>query len=139
MGVCSCTGSFAFLLLNFGGWKMSDSLHIGIIIQIDDTRDYSQFKSFEEVCRLHRCIEIQDGYANKWVNQSGHMSTFVCTLQRPFKGIDSCGVTLVPPESLSQLLDIIRLDGEREEVVFNLIALIEEAVENGYYMIVYGV
>ncbi len=118
---------------------MSDSLHFGIISKIDDTRDYSQFDSFKEVCKFHQCIEISEEYANRWIVQSGSILTFVCTLQRPFKGIDYCGVTLVPPESLSQLLDIIRPDAERGEGVSNLMTLIEKAIENGKFLIVYGV
>ena len=118
---------------------MSDSVHFGIIPEIDGTRDYSQFDSFEEVCRLHRCIEIGNEYANKWVNQSGHISTFACTLERPFCGIDYCGVTLIPPDSLPELLGIIRLDAKREAAVFNLMILIEKAIENGNFLIVYGV
>ena len=138
-GNLSCTGSFVVDCENFGGLKMSDSIHFGIIPEIDGTRDYSRFDSFEEVCRIHRCIEIRDECSNKWLNQSGHISTFACTLKRPFNGIDYCGVTLIPPDSLPELLDIIRLDAKREAAVFNLKILIEKAIENKNFLIVYGV
>ena len=118
---------------------MADSLHFGIVSEIDAARDYSQFNNLKEICRAHQCIEIPDQYAARWIADSESLASFVCTLQRPFKGIDYCGVTLIPAESLPQLLDIIWLDSEREKAVSNLIALIQRAIQNGNFMIVYGV
>ncbi len=49
------------------------------------------------------------------------------------------GITIIPPESLEQFLKIIKSHNKNNKVMNELINLIEEAIDNNYYIIHYGI
>ena len=55
------------------------------------------------------------------------------------KGLALLGITIIPPESLEQFLKIIKSHNKNNEVINELIKLTEEAKENDYFIIHYGI
>lgn len=49
------------------------------------------------------------------------------------------GITIIPPKSLEQFLKIIKSHNKNNEAMNKLIKLTEEAIENNYYIIHYGI
>lgn len=49
------------------------------------------------------------------------------------------GITIIPPESLEQFLKIIKSHNKNNEAMNELIKLTEEAIDNNYYIIHYGI
>ena len=74
-----------------------------------------------------------------WCNQSIGMQTFAGSLRRPLNCIDYTGITILPPASLPRLLEIVLPDQGKEENIPQLTQLIQEAIRNGKYMIIYGI
>ena len=55
------------------------------------------------------------------------------------KGLALLGITIIPPESLEQFQKIIKSHNKNNEVINELIKLTEEAKENDYFIIHYGI
>lgn len=55
------------------------------------------------------------------------------------KGLALLGITIIPPESLEQFLKIIKSHNKNNEVINELIKLTEEAKDNDYFIIHYGI
>lgn len=49
------------------------------------------------------------------------------------------GITIIPPESLEHFFKIIKSHNKNNEVMNELIKLTEEAIENNWYIIHYGI
>lgn len=49
------------------------------------------------------------------------------------------GITIIPPTSLEQFLKIIKSHNKNNNTMNELIKLTEEAIENNYYIIHYGI
>lgn len=54
-------------------------------------------------------------------------------------GLDLLGITIIPPTSLEQFLKIIKSHNKNNEVMNKLIKLTEEAKENNYHIVHYGI
>ncbi len=114
----------------------------GIIPKIDPNKNYQPSQedfSYQEALQYYRCISVDDDIVNEWIVPSMKMPTYLFSLDRPSHGIDHYAVTLVPPSSLPELLEIVKPWREAEKGVPRLIDLIQEAIKTGKYMIVYGV
>ena len=114
----------------------------GIIPKIDPEKSYllsDEPFSYREALQYYRCVSVDDDIVNEWITPSMKMPTYLFSLDQPFRGIDHYAETLIPPSSLPMLLEIVKPWKEADESVPRLIGLIQEAIENGKYMIVYGV
>ena len=114
----------------------------GIIPKIDPKKSYllsDEPFSYREALQYYRCVSVDDDIVNEWIVPSMKMPTYLFSLNRPSHGIDHYAVTLVPPSSLPVLLEVVKPWKEADESVRRLTGLIQEAIENGKYMIVYGV
>ena len=92
-------------------------------------------------CEEEQTVSIceDDDIVLAWCNQSIGMQTFAGSLRRPLNCIDYTGITILPPASLPRLLEIVLPDRGKEENVPRLIGMIQEAIKNEKYMIVYGI
>lgn len=87
------------------------------------------------------CVWIDDGYLDDWWPRLALIPTFFHTLSRPERGLARYGITLIPPESLPMLEEIVLSDrriGSDEQLV-ELSRVIREAIRRGRYVIHYGV
>ena len=116
----------------------------GIVDAFNPDQDYALLDTghpdpYRYFLKEYRCVSVDDDIVNEWIVPSIKMPSYLGTLSRPSHGIDHYAVTLVPPASLPVLLEIVKPWEEADESVRRLTGLIQEAIENGKYMIVYGV
>ena len=116
----------------------------GIVDAFNPDQDYALLDTghpdpYRYFLKKYRCVSVDDDIVNEWIVPSMKMPTYLFSLDQPFRGIDHYAETLIPPSSLPMLLEIVKPWKEADESVPRLIGLIQEAIENGKYMIVYGV
>ena len=112
----------------------------GIIDDFDETNDYIGYYP-----QKYNCIPIDDDkYLNDWWPRLSEISTFNVynknTLQ-PQKALSRWGITIIHPQSLPTLFDIVISD-KRYKNDKHLIAfaqLIHSAIQDQKHMIHYGV
>ncbi len=109
----------------------------GIIDCFDETKDYGVYEPEQ-----YHCVYIDDDrYIDDWWERLRLMKTYFHRFSRPEMGLARYGVTLIPPESLHAFQDIVLADhriNEDEQLVL-LAQLIQKAVQEGKYMIHFGV
>lgn len=113
-------------------------MEFGIIHQFNPDEDYGQAYEPEK----YHCIPVDDNtYMNGWWFKTQDMATYLGSLNRPAHSFDRWGITLIPPESLPQFRDIIRSEPrlKRDKYLRALLSLVEKALEEGEYVIHYGV
>lgn len=113
-------------------------MEFGIIDQFNPDEDYKQGYEPEK----YHCIPVDDDvYMNGWWSKTQNMSTYFGSLKYPKHSFDRWGTTLIPPESLPQFRDIIRSESriKRDKYLRALLSLVEKAIEEGKYVIHYGV
>ena len=111
-----------------------------IIECFDEHGDYTKY-----VPERYHCVAIDDDeYLNDWWTSLLEIDTFDVYSERvlqPQKALSRWGITIIPPSSLEKLLNIVvsdqRYRQDKRLVAFAL--LIQQAIENGKYMIHYGV
>ncbi len=122
---------------------MGDCVHFGIVPDIDRNKDYSISGSgdFKALLAKYHCVSVPDDFVNEWILSADNIPTYFCSLGRKHMGIDHYGVTLIPPESVKTLLDIVRpcADAARDESVGKLAGLLDTALEKRQYVICYGI
>ncbi len=82
----------------------------------------------------YNCIFADDDYIENIITEFCHIDTFWHTTEVKGKGLDYCGITLIPPESLNEIADIIRDIHGLEE----LLKLIQEALKENKWIIHFG-
>ena len=112
----------------------------GIVENFNAKEDYTEYSP-----KKYHCVAIDDDlYLNDWWNALSYIDTFnVYTkgVLQPQKALSRWGITIIPPKSLTDFLDIVIKD-KRYKKDANLVALatlIEEAVKAQKYVIHYGV
>jgi len=112
----------------------------GIIDFFEEGKWYSNYEP-----EKYNCISIDDDlleqiiieYRNDFIN----MNTYFIGSTQPGNGLDYCGVTLIPPESLEQFIDII-IKANKQFKARDLELLLEkiaEAIKANKYLIHYGI
>jgi len=77
----------------------------------------------------------------KYEKELMEITTYFQVTTQPGRGLDYCGVTIIPPESLKQFRDVI-IKANNEYQYQELEALIEkisDAIKNDKYIIHYGI
>ena len=109
----------------------------GIMDTIDPEKNYVKCEP-----QKYGCVAIDDDkYINDWWPRLLLIRTYTQSRSRPSFALDRYGVTLIPPESLPALQDIVISD-KRINHDHNLIALadkISQAIDEQKYMIHFGV
>lgn len=82
----------------------------------------------------YNCISIDDDYIEHIQEQLDVFDSFSHTLDRPVKGLNYVGITLIPPASISAFLSVIGDSVEYAE----LRKLLIEAEKRNKFVIHYG-
>lgn len=108
----------------------------GIIEDIEETGKYIYAPG------KYNCVNIDDDiYIDDWWDRLILLKTYFHSLDRPELGLARWGITLIPPESLPDFLEIVISD-KRINEDDNLIKLadkIQEAIDRNKFMIHFGV
>ena len=109
----------------------------GIIDDFNPQKDYGD--SYEP--ERYHCIAICDDALNDWWDDIQDMRTYFHCYNRPETALARWGVTLIPPESLGQLMTVIKRKtaGEYMEDALEIIELLKMAKKQGKFVIHYGV
>ncbi|SHH42961.1 hypothetical protein [Tepidibacter thalassicus] len=110
---------------------------------IDSLEDYNEDK-YEP--KKYNCISVDDDFLTEIYhaglkNKIKNLETFAHNVNRPFKGLAYCGITLIPTQSLKYFLDIIvetNLKYKSKELKM-LIEKIFIAIKENKWMIHYGI
>lgn len=108
----------------------------GIIDEFDEYKDYSEYEP-----QKYNCVAIEDDFLDDWWDGLKSIKTYFHTYSRPECGLARWGVTLIPPQSLDELIMTI-MDDSRSKSSPELIALIRllgKALIENKYVIHYGV
>ena len=82
------------------------------------------------------CISIDDDLIEPVLPELEQIDCFWHTVDRPGKGIDYCGINLIPPTSIDQFLAAI--PSPLEEAYVSLIELMLQAKKEKHFIIHYG-
>ena len=112
-------------------------IEFGIIDEIEPQKDYSKYEPEKYHCV---CID-NDAYIDVWWDQLQKMPSFSICLSKPGVALDRWGVTIIPPESLWILKDIVCNDSriKTDSHLVDLVNVILRAIEENKYMIHFGV
>lgn len=124
---------------------MADNVHFGIIDTLDKTKHYDQFyypDNFQQTLRRFQCINIPDDVVNKWAGNLLHVKTHYCRYGRTATGLAQCAVTLIPPESLNEIIDVVQQHKNSEldyhSKMEDLLALLKRALIENKWVIHFG-
>ena len=112
----------------------------GIINDFDEKKDYTGYHP-----EKYNCVAIDDDlYLNDWWNDLSRIDTlnvYSKGVLQPQKALSRWGITIIPPKSLHDFLDIVVKDKryKKDANLAALAVLIEEAVKAQKYVIHYGV
>ncbi|MDD6031893.1 MAG: hypothetical protein PUC47_00175 [Oscillospiraceae bacterium] len=83
------------------------------------------------------CIAVDDEYIELLLPEFDDIPCFWHTLQVPGNNLAYCGITLIPPESAPRFAEVFRRhDVSRYQA---LLSLLEQAAQEGKYIIHYGI
>jgi hypothetical protein len=112
----------------------------GIIDSFEENKWYSDYEP-----EKYNCISISDDLIEeliiKYNEELMAIKTYFQVTSQPGTGLDYCGVTLIPPESLKQFRDIIiKANNYFKAKEFKLLTeKITEAITGNKYLIHYGI
>ena len=112
----------------------------GIIESFDESGDYT-----DNAPEKYHCVAIDDDkYLNDWWDFLLEIDTFnvyEAHILQPQKALSRWGITIIPPNSLPKLLNIVVSDKRyrRDKGLVAFALLIRQAIEREKYMIHYGV
>ena len=109
----------------------------GIIDDFDPNKEYLEYEP-----QRYNCVAIDDDeYINEWWPYLLKIPTYNMSIMRPQKALSRWGITLIPPESLPDLLTIV-INDVRIKSDPNPVLLKNEickSIEEEKYMIHYGI
>ncbi len=116
--------------------------NIGIIENFDKEFDYSYSNldlDYEDIIKKHNCISVDEDLFDEVINKAENIDTYFQSYENKGKCIDPCGVTLIPPKSLFQLIDVINSLGNNSNDTKLLIELINKAHNENKFIICFGI
>jgi hypothetical protein len=118
-----------------GDWLGGDA-RFGILEQVDANRDYALPPHEWQVA-------VPDDMLNAWMGHLEQLPTYWNGLYRQKEGLARTGVTLIPPESLPALMEVVIAETEavfRQLSEFGqLLALLKRAGVERKFVVCYGV
>ncbi len=117
----------------------------GIVSGVEPHTNYVKDIPYAEGLKRFQCISIADEYINLLIPLTWDISTYSDGLFRKYSGLDHYGVTLIPPESLTQFIERIekhqktRTEKDEYNALGRLIALLKKAKKKNGYVISYGI
>jgi len=120
--------------MSYGG---GDRAEFGIIDDFDSQKDYSG--SYEP--ERYHCIAICDDALNDWWDDLKDIKTYFHCYNRPETALARWRITLIPPESLEQLIAVIlaKTAVEYRDDALEIVALLQRAKQDRKFVIHYGV
>ena len=85
----------------------------------------------------YNCISVDDDFIESILSELQNVSCYWHTLQNKGDGLAYCGITLIPPESMDSLKNILSLKDNIEYK--DLISLVNKAKEENKYIIHFGI
>ncbi len=85
----------------------------------------------------YNCIKIDDAFIEPILINLQSIDCYWHTLQIAGKGLAYCGITLIPPESMDTLTNILSVQNKIEHI--DLISLVNKAKEENKYIIHFGI
>ncbi|GEN83348.1 hypothetical protein SLU01_16600 [Sporosarcina luteola] len=106
---------------------------------IDEIGNQNNFEGYTP--RKYNCISVDDDLINSLYESLSIMKTFFHSLDRPEYGLAYCGITIIPPESLSLFFDIVTssIFFKESSELAELASKIKQATDEKKYIIHYGV
>jgi len=108
----------------------------GIIEDIGEMQEYSYAPE------KYQCVCIDDDiYIDGWWDKLVLLKTYFHSLDRPEFGLARWGITLIPPESLSNFQEIVLSDRRINEDIHlrELADKIQDAISRNKFMIHFGI
>ena len=114
-----------------------DRAEFGIIETINPKNDYGS--SYEP--EKYSCVAICEEAINDWYDELADMKTYWHCMNRPNTNIARYGVTIIPPESLEQLIGAIRAKTKAKFAAdaLEVASLLETAAKLSKFVILYDV
>lgn len=85
----------------------------------------------------YNCISIDDAFIEPILIELQNVNCYWHTLENKVKGLAYCGITLIPPESMDLLKNILLHQDNIEYI--DLISLVNKAKEENKYIIHFGI
>lgn len=106
---------------------------------IDDFQPNQKYTTYEP--EKYYCVAIDDECIDDWWERLLMIRTYNMSLEQPQWALSRWGITLIPPESLPALLEIIAEDNRiyRDDSLVELAGLVRQAIAENKYMIHYGI
>lgn len=83
----------------------------------------------------YHCISVDDEFIEAKLSGFADIACFAHTVDEPIKGLAYCGITLIPPEALPRLADIL-CDAEGLEA---LVDMMKDAHNQNKFVIHFGI
>lgn len=115
--------------------------NIGIIDNFDKEFDYSYSDldlEYEDIIKKHNCISVNEDFFDEVINKVENIDTYFQSYDNKGKCINPCGVTLIPPQSLLSLINVI-YSLENSNKAKSLIKLINKAHKENKFIICFGI
>lgn len=112
----------------------------GIIEHFEENRWYSSYEP-----EKYNCISVSDSImwelTGEYENELMKIKTYFVTSAQPGKGLEYCGVTIFPPESLEQFRNVIIKANEKfmSKELELLIEKINQAITENKHLIHFGI
>jgi len=112
----------------------------GIIDSIEKNRWYSEYEPVK-----YNCVSVSDDLIEELITKYNEelmaIKTYFQVTTQPGVGLDYCGVTLIPPESLKQFRDVIIKANShyQSQELKLLIEKVSDAIIKNKYLIHYGI
>ena len=112
----------------------------GIIDSFEENKWYSDYEP-----EKYNCISVHDDLLEEMIIKYNEelmaIKTYLQVTTQPGNGLDYCGVTLIPPESLKQFREIIIKANSyyQSQELQSLIEKVSNAISENKYLIHYGI
>ena len=112
----------------------------GIIDFFEENKWYSEYEP-----EKYNCISVHDDLLEEMIIKYNEelmaIKTYLQVTTQPGNGLDYCGVTLIPPESLKQFREIIIKANSyyQSQELQSLVEKVSNAISENKYLIHYGI
>lgn len=115
---------------------MSCVHEFGLLDDFDKQKNYIYYEP-----QKYNCISVHDDIIECLTEQLSIMKTYFHSFNRPENGLAYCGITIIPPESLSLFYDVVTSSRHiAKSVEFQeLISIIMQAIEGKKSIIHFGI
>lgn len=108
----------------------------GILDDFDSQKEYNEYTP-----QKYNSINVDDDIISSLIENLSIMKSYFHSFNRPEYGLAYCGITIIPPESLSFFYDVITSSGyfKNSTELSELASKIQQAAEEKKHMIHFGI